>query len=34
MGGSELERGVAKIKNLETREETEVAISELASALK
>ena len=34
MGGSELERGIVKIKNLETREETEVAASDVASALK
>ena len=34
MGGSELERGVAKIKNLETREETELEVSALSEALK
>ena len=34
MGGSEIEKGVAKIKNLETREETEVAAGDIASALK
>ncbi len=33
MGGSEIEKGVAKIKNLETREETEVAMCDIASAL-
>lgn len=34
MGGDELARGVAKIKNLTTREECEYPISELATALK
>ncbi|MBQ8207299.1 MAG: histidine--tRNA ligase [Clostridia bacterium] len=33
MGGSELEKGIAKIKNLETREEIEVAVSDIASSL-
>ena len=34
MGGSELEAGIAKIKNLKTREESTVAIADVASALK
>ena len=34
MGGSELERGVAKIKNLETREEVELEVSAISDALK
>ena len=34
MGGSELECGVAKIKNLNTREEMTVPLSDIASALK
>ena len=34
IGGSELEAGVAKIKNLRTREELTVAISDIASVLK
>ncbi len=33
MGGSELERGIAKVKNLETREETEMPVCDIASAL-
>ena len=33
MGGSELEAGIAKIKNLKTREESTVALAEVASAL-
>lgn len=33
MGGSELEGGIVKIKNLETREEIEVPASDVASAL-
>ena len=34
MGGSEMEKGIAKIKNLATREETEVAVGDIAAALK
>ena len=34
MGGSEVEKGIAKVKNLETREELEAPISEIASMLK
>ncbi len=34
MGGSELEAGIAKIKNLKTREESTVALADVASALK
>ena len=34
MGGSELEAGVAKIKNLNTREEITAPLSDIASALK
>ncbi len=34
MGGSEVEKGTAKVKNLETREELEAPISEIASMLK
>ena len=34
MGGSELEAGVAKIKNLKTREELTVSLSEIAASLK
>ena len=34
MGGSELEAGVVKIKNLKTREESTVALSDVVSALK
>lgn len=33
MGGSELENGTVKIKNLETREEVEVAVADVASYL-
>lgn len=33
MGGSEVEKGIVKIKNLESREETEVAVGEIATAL-
>ncbi len=33
MGGSELENGIVKIKNLETREEIEVPAADVASAL-
>ncbi len=33
MGGSELEHGVAKIKNLETREEIEVSVKEITAFL-
>ena len=34
MGGSELEAGVAKIKNLKTREESTVSLEDLTTALK
>ena len=34
MGGSELEAGVAKIKNLNTREEITAPLSDIASAIK
>ena len=34
MGGSEYEAGVAKIKNLNTREESTVALADVVSALK
>jgi histidyl-tRNA synthetase len=34
MGGSELEAGIAKIKDLNTREEITVAIADIPSALK
>ncbi len=34
MGGSELEAGIVKIKNLKTREESTVALADVASALK
>ena len=33
MGGSELEGGIVKIKNLETREECEVAIDKIGEYL-
>ena len=34
MGGSELEAGIVKIKNLKTREESTVSLADVASALK
>ena len=34
MGGSELESGIVKIKNLKTREESTVSLADVASALK